>query len=510
MNGLELLYRGSLKSCNYRCSYCPFSKHRMSERELIKDREQWEYFVKTVRERAETMKIRSLMVIPYGEALIHPWYWEGFGAVSSLAGIKAVGAQTNLSFPVSESLECFQKAGGKLEKLYLWATFHPEMTTVETFSGTCRTLAEKGIHLCAGAVGVPQNVGLLRSLRAKLPEEIYLWINRMDGLKRPYTPEETEAFLEIDPYFLRELTSPAADPAQCRSRLFVEGSGKLRTCNISRNSDMSWDRLWEAHQKNKLQSMPDSQPEPVCGQKRCSCYLAYGGRQNFMNQILFGPYPVFRVPRRAKAVFLDIVGTLIIKKESGKNRIDPWIRAGLEGMHRDGILLFFATTLPYRDAQRQCREIWSLFSGGIFSGGAQLLLNGAEGRWELIQTIEEGCLGVLKEMKKNLRCRILPYRSAKGLYKVTMFRPGAVPWKEEEKCRVKKQLQEAGISGFRVVLEENCLQILSERATKEEGVRRICERLFVSPKETAAAGDSLEDRKMLELCGKKNNRIFVS
>lgn len=196
MNGLELLYRGSLKSCNYRCSYCPFSKHRMSERELIKDREQWEYFVKTVRERAKTMKIRSLMVVPYGEALIHPWYWEGFGAVSSLAGIKAVGAQTNLSFPVLESLECFQKAGGKQEKLYLWATFHPEMTTVETFSGTCRTLAEKGIHLCAGAVGVPQNVGLLRSLRAKLPEEIYLWINRMDGLKRPYTPEETEAFLE--------------------------------------------------------------------------------------------------------------------------------------------------------------------------------------------------------------------------------------------------------------------------------------------------------------------------
>ncbi|MDE7319775.1 MAG: HAD family hydrolase, partial [Lachnospiraceae bacterium] len=97
-----------------------------------------------------------------------------------------------------------------------------------------------------------------------------------------------------------------------------------------------------------------------------------------------------------------------------------------------------------------------------------------------------------------------------GLYNVTMFRPGAIPWKEEEKCRVEKQLQEAGISGFRVVLEENCLQILSERATKEEGVRRICERLHISPKETAAAGDSLEDRKMLELCGKKNNRIFVS
>ena len=97
VNGLQLLYRGSLKSCNYRCSYCPFSKHRVSDRELGKDREQWAYFVETVRERAEGLKIRSLLVAPYGEALIHPWYWEGFGRVSSVSGIRAVGAQTNLS-----------------------------------------------------------------------------------------------------------------------------------------------------------------------------------------------------------------------------------------------------------------------------------------------------------------------------------------------------------------------------------------------------------------------------
>ena len=36
-----ILYRGSLKSCNYRCNYCPFSKHPRSERELLRDREQW-------------------------------------------------------------------------------------------------------------------------------------------------------------------------------------------------------------------------------------------------------------------------------------------------------------------------------------------------------------------------------------------------------------------------------------------------------------------------------------
>ena len=199
MDGLELLYRGSLKSCNYGCSYCPFSRHRHSGQELSKDQERWEYFVRTVEERAEVLDIRSLLVTPYGEALIHPWYWEGLGRVSALAGIEAAGAQTNLSFQVRESLELFDRAGGDRGKLRLWATFHPEMVSAETFSGVCRQLLSEGVCLCAGGVGVPGNLEALLELRRRLPEEICLWINPMDGLGRPYTEEETKRFLEIDP-----------------------------------------------------------------------------------------------------------------------------------------------------------------------------------------------------------------------------------------------------------------------------------------------------------------------
>ncbi len=501
-SGLELLYRGSLKSCNYRCSYCPFSKHRMSDRELLKDREQWKYFVETVRERAVGLKIRSLMVVPYGEALIHPWYWEGLGCISALDGIGAVGAQTNLSFPVMESLEHFQRAGGDRKKLYLWATFHPEMITVEEFSKTCRILTEEGVHLCAGAVGGSQNVELLKVLRAMLPKEVYLWINRMDGLKRPYTQEETEEFLKIDPYFLRELTEPPADPGQCGNRLFVEGNGKLRICNISRNLDISWDELWEMRQKQEQSEGSGSLPVPVCRQKRYSCYLAYGGRQDFMNRIIFGPYPIFRVPVRAKAVFLDIMGTLITQEVSGQPRINGWVRAGLEGLHREGIPLFFATTLPYREAKRQCREIWHLFSGGIFAGGAHLVVNRADQKWELVKTIDEDCAPVLEEVGKNLRCRMLVYRSKQGLYKITMLRQESVEWREEERTEIEEWLHGAGIHGIRVIAEENCLQILSERATKAEGVRLICRELHIAPEDTVAAGDSAEDAEMLRICSK--------
>ena len=47
----EVLYRGSLKSCNYHCSYCPFSKHRSSERELERDKREWFRFVESLTDR---------------------------------------------------------------------------------------------------------------------------------------------------------------------------------------------------------------------------------------------------------------------------------------------------------------------------------------------------------------------------------------------------------------------------------------------------------------------------
>ena len=112
MNRSVILYRGSLKSCNYKCSYCPFSKHRISERELEKDKKQWFHFVEsviyTVQEntilgkRAEERDFRKtlggIMVAPYGEALIHSWYWEGLARLSALDRIDAVGIRKNKTF----------------------------------------------------------------------------------------------------------------------------------------------------------------------------------------------------------------------------------------------------------------------------------------------------------------------------------------------------------------------------------------------------------------------------
>ncbi len=279
-------YRGSLKSCNYSCSYCPFSKHPMSDKELGKDKTQWFAFVSSLHEIAARFHICALQVVPYGEALIHPWYWEGLGDLCGISEIEAVGAQTNFSFSLPEALKHFEHTGGKREKLRLWATFHPEMVSVADFVGKCQKVLDEGIIFCVGAVGVPENLTLLQNLREELPREIYLWINKMDGLNRPYSKKEKEGFTVIDPYFAYQLNPVLSDVSQCRGRLFVEGDGKLRTCNISRNWQMAWEELCQAA----------SFPEPECGRRVCSCYLAYGGRADFAYRDVFGDYSVFRVP----------------------------------------------------------------------------------------------------------------------------------------------------------------------------------------------------------------------
>lgn len=489
-----ILYRGGLKSCNYRCSYCPFSKHRMSGRELEKDRDQWQRFWQKLLRCAPQMAIGALMVVPYGEALIHSWYWEGLAALSASEDLDAVGAQTNLSFSVPDALKAFQERGGRPEKLRLWATFHPEMTSVDVFAEKCIQLTKAGVSLCAGAVGVPDNIELLKQLRKALPPKIYLWINQMDGRKRSYTKQEQAAFQKLDPYFLRELTFVRSDRKQCEGRLFVEGSGAMHTCNISPVLRASW-----YEQQDRL-------PQPECSRKWCSCYLAYGGRNDFMNQILFGPYPLFRIPRRPKAVFLDIDGTLI---PWGADSVPKQTAEQLELLVKaEGSLLFFATSLPYEHAMKRCRDVKHLFCGGIFAGGAHIRLEGS-GLTEAHKNIPKRehfypmaaeVLPYLEEKRQQFRFRTAAYRQAGSLYKLTLIRPGHSPWKPEEADELYHTLPESLQRAFRYFTEANCLQIVDAGADKANGARTLCRWLDLEPSDTAAAGDSQEDRGMLAMC----------
>ena len=274
-------YRGSLRSCNYACSYCPFSKRSHSEAALRRDRERLFRFVSYMRENKEAGG--AVQIVPYGEALIHPYYWEALAALSRSGRIDAVGAQSNFSFPVEKMLSVYEERGGAREKLRLWGTFHPAMTSAEDFAGQCRKIRERNVTFCAGAVGVPENISEIQRLRELLPNEIYLWINRMDGLKRSYTETEKQAFLAIDPYFSRELLGHRADDSRCTDSVFVEADGTLKGCVLCHRG---FGNLYEGGA---------DKTDFACVRKECGCYMAYNnqGGDEFSD---FGTYPAFRVP----------------------------------------------------------------------------------------------------------------------------------------------------------------------------------------------------------------------
>lgn len=360
---------------------------------------------------------------------------------------------------------------------------------------------EQGVQICAGAVGVPGNLERLWQLREELPQEIYFWINKMDGLGRAYTDREAAAFSEIDPYFFRELEEHPADIAQCRERIFAEGNGKRRFCSLSAVSGCGWLEdftgadIWKAGER-------------TCTRKRCSCYLAYGGRENLLNQMLFGPYPLFRIPRRPKAVFLDIEGTLRQKVLCGKDTgiskddgIADEFKQGLEVLaYRERTALFFATTLPYEEAVRRCKSVWHLFAGGVFAGGAHVLL---EGKREYIYFLDEAEAYVrhFEQIRQRYHFRVMVYKKDGRAYKITLLRARQRHWDRQEARRVMECLPVSAGGGVRYYIEENCMQIVAAEADKAGGVRMLCEWMGISPKEAFAAGDSGEDAGMMELCG---------
>ena len=489
MNRKMILYRGCLKSCNYCCSYCPFAKHPMLNREMEKDRMEWRRFCRSLKERARELGRFGLMIVPYGEALNHLWYWEGLGELSALNEAEAVGAQTNLSFSFKESIQCFYDAGGKKEKLRLWATFHPEMVSVEAFVQACQTAREEGIALCAGAVGVPENLSLIGELRRCLPDEIYLWVNPMDGLRRPYTWEEEQQCLAIDPLFFREQAVINAEPQYCSNRIFVEGGGRLQICNISGCMPGNW------YQEDF------SFPSPSCSRKSCSCYLAYGGRRDWVNDLLFGQYPLFRIPQYFLAVFFDIDGTLL---QEGEREIDSLTTASLKSLARMGTRLFFATSLPLPKAKKKCRSVWELFDGGIFAGGAHLWWKEPlhQGCQEILDPLKEAVLSAVEEQSKNLHCRLYSYRNKGKLYKITLSRREGCGWERAEESFLQGVLPETLKGSVRFIREKHCMQVIPAGASKENGVEIICREMGISPKQAAAVGDSAEDEAMLLLCGK--------
>ncbi|MCL2399521.1 MAG: STM4011 family radical SAM protein [Defluviitaleaceae bacterium] len=250
----RLYYRGELRSCNYHCKYCPFA-NSFSRRDITNDSITLFRFC----HRAIELGVEEVIFTPYGEAMIHTYYWD---AMEVLSGLHRIGCQTNLSFDTESFVS---QVGNFKEKIGLWCTFHPAQVSIEAFLKKCHYLWDNGIYISTGAVGIPQNLEILRELRLKLNKDIYFWINAKAGYS--YNHSEHDAFLKIDPYFQDQF--PKANSLLCtagRTGLYVEADGSAYACHLSR-----------VRLGNIYEELPSGS---ACKAKTCNCYLAYTHRQD--------------------------------------------------------------------------------------------------------------------------------------------------------------------------------------------------------------------------------------
>src|SRR2546425_107857 len=148
MTTWNILYRGSLSSCNYSCDYCPFAKTNNTRAELHQDELQLERFVAWVASQHQRI---GILITPWGEALVHRYYRRAMVALSRLPHLYRIAVQTNLSAPLGDFAEA------RRETLALWTTFHPSQVSLSRFVARCHELDGAQIGYSVGVVGIREH-----------------------------------------------------------------------------------------------------------------------------------------------------------------------------------------------------------------------------------------------------------------------------------------------------------------------------------------------------------------
>ncbi len=462
----HIYYRGFLKSCNYSCTYCPFAKRPVNQKELEKDKEGLSRFISWIGKQENML---SIMFVPYGEALIHEHYTKAFAQLSKMLNVTAISCQTNLSLYPEKFIEQLGKENADLSKVNLWATFHDEMVGKERFAEKVHHLS-RHIDMCVGVVGTPQMIGMLSEFRELLPKPVYLWVNAMEGLNRKYTAEELQIIKSIDPKFELELANPKADITKCcagRESLFVTAEGNVHACNRSKIN------LGNIYATEELDN-------PVCKTRSCDCFLAYVHRTDMKQLNLLDSGRFIRIPKETdiNTLFFDIDGTLTnnngIIEESTVEAIEQ-----LSKRHR----IYLATALPFVYAMRKCKSIRPFLSGGVFANGADM------------RNIDSGYQYVVPmqpvEVKVSKGVRTLVFTHQNVLYKT------AYTGKIELMTQLYQQLSEKQEDKYHILFEDGIVSLTDRAATKLSGILHLCNQLGLSHNNAMVVGNGENDIEML-------------
>jgi organic radical activating enzyme len=278
---LSILYRGSLSSCNYGCTYCPFAKHRETAAEHERDRQALERFLGWVESLVDDRI--AVFFTPWGEALIRKRYQEALVRLTTMPNVVKAAVQTNLSCRLDWVERCDKS------RLGLWVTYHPSEIDRAGFLAKCLEADRRGVRFSVGIVGMKEHLEEAVWLRSALPSHIYLWVNAYKRVPDYYTPDEIARFEGIDPLFPLNNTRHPSQGRSCRagqSVISVDGEGAMRRCHFIRTPIGN---LYEDGWEVALQERP-------CANETCGCHIGYVHLDHLRLYETFGQGVLERVP----------------------------------------------------------------------------------------------------------------------------------------------------------------------------------------------------------------------
>ena len=282
-DGLSLLYRGTLSSCNYACGYCPFAKKRDSRAVLARDARELERFTRWVAAQSRPV---SVLFTPWGEALVRRHYRAAMQTLAALPRVRQVALQTNLSGPLSWLAGM---DGASRAKTALWCTYHPGQTTSTRFLERCARLDAMGVRYSVGVVALHEHYDAIRALRGALPAQVYLWLNAYDRRGPGYYAAADLAWLDaIDPWFPQSRRPAPSRGKGClagETSLSVDGDGTLARCHFLPER---LGNLYDDDLAGLLQ-------ERSCPRFKCDCYIGYAQRKDLPFQKMFGAGVLARI-----------------------------------------------------------------------------------------------------------------------------------------------------------------------------------------------------------------------
>lgn len=280
MSITRILYRGSLSSCNYACGYCPFAKTTNTREELDRDSNQLDRFVDWL---STCDRPIGVMITPWGEAIIHRYYREAMIRLSWMDHVQRIAIQTNLSGHLDDL------ASARVDRLAVWATFHPGETDMARFIQRCATLEQLKIRFSVGVVGFQKHFGDIAALRESLPADVYLWVNVPKSSGINYTDGDIQFLQSVDPYFQWNARRWPSRGKPCLTGLTsftVDGEGDARRCHFVDDviGNIYLNNIWSLLKPR------------ACPNETCGCHIGYVHREDFGLNQLYGNNLLERIP----------------------------------------------------------------------------------------------------------------------------------------------------------------------------------------------------------------------